>query len=293
VLPLQYSANKYEFLFSQPWGELKQEAFEAVRNKNVFRYRARTIKSGDVLEIEIFPIWNTQNEVRAARKNTTRAAQVDLNERNAKKSLIRKVNSNFTDQDYHATLTYSGGVVPDEKQARRDMQNYIKRVRYYHKSRDLPPIKYIYVIEFSTGDGRRSRVHHHVIINGGADRQVLKDLWKHGRVRVDELEPEDGTLEGLARYITKQPGKLIQSKRWACSRNLKPYDKKTESDHKISKRQAETLAADMTNAAPAIFGKLFKDYTFDTCDVKGSEYVSGAYIYAKMYKTQNWKGARK
>ena len=287
---MPYSGYNYEFLFTKPWGELKAEAVESVRNKNVFRYRAKTIKSGDVLEIEIYPVWNTQNEIRAARANTSRAAQINLNERNAKKSLIRKVNTNFTDQDFHVTLTYRGDVMPDEAQARRDMRNYIKRVRNYHKSLELPPLKYIYVIEFSSGDGRRTRVHHHVIISSRAGRETLKRLWYHGRATVDELQPEDGTLEGLARYITKQPGKHTQTKRWACSRNLKPYDKLTTSDNKISKRQAETLAADMKTAAPDIFNKIFDNYTLNTCEVKGSEYVAGAYIYAKLYKTQIWKG---
>jgi len=287
---LPYSGQNYEFLFSAQWGELKEAAVEAVRNKNVFRYRAKTIKCGDVLEIEIFPIWNTQNEVRAAKANTTREAQANVNERNAKKSLIRKINTNFSAADLHITLTYSRGELPNEETARRDMRNFIRRVRNYHKKHNLPVLKYVYVIEFYSGDGRRTRVHHHVIMSGGADRQDVKSLWPYGRARVDELEPDDGTLEGLARYITKQPGKIIQTKRWAASRNLRPYDKVTFSDTKISKKQAERLAADMSEAAPAIFGKLFKDYTFDDCTVKGSEYVSGAYIYAKMYKTVMWKG---
>ena len=286
------SGQNYEHLFSYSWGALKEAAAKVVNNKNVFRYRVKTIKSGNALEVEIFPLWNLQNEIRAARINTTRPAQVNLNERNAKKNLVRKVNANFTDQDYHITLTYRGGVLPDEPQARRDMQNYIRRVRYYAKKNNLPPLKYIYVIEFASGDGRRRRVHHHLIINGGIDRQVLKDIWERGRVWVDELTPENGTLDGLALYMFKQPGKFIKSKRWAASRNLKrPHV--TTSDHKISKRQAETLAADMEKSAPGIFSKIFNGYTFDDCTVKGSEFVAGAYIYAKMFKTVIWDGVRR
>jgi hypothetical protein len=285
-----YSGQNYEFLFTDSWGELKAAAVEAVQNKNVFRYRARTIKSGDVLEIEIFPIWDTRNEIRSAKAHTTKAAQKNLNEKNARKNLIRKINTNFGEDDYHITLTYGRGVLPTEDQARRDMRNFIKRVRNYHKKNGLPELKYVYVIEFYSGDGRRTRVHHHVIMSGGADRQAIKDLWPHGhRVNVDELEPEAGSLEGLARYITKQQGKLAPSRRWTTSRNLKK-PKITTSNTKISKKQAERLAADVKEAAPVIFGKLFGEYTFDDCTVKGSEFVSGAYIYAKMYKTVTWKG---
>lgn len=279
---------KYEFLFNKSWGELKADAQAVVNNKNVFRYKARTIKSGDFLEVEIYPIWNTNSEHRAAREKTSRQAQVNLNERNAKRNLVRKVNTNFTANDYHVTLTYGGGDLPDEKQARIDMQNFIRRVRYHRKKNNLPPLKYVYVIEFYNGDGRRTRVHHHVIMSGGMDRKAIKDLWNFGRVYIDELQPEDGSLEGLARYITKQPGKLVQSKRWATSRNLKP-PKITTSESKISKKQAEKMAADMENEAPAIFGKLFQDYTFDNCTVKGSDYVSGVYVYTTMYKSVKWE----
>jgi hypothetical protein len=278
-----YSGQDYEFLFNTPSGELTEDAFETLRHKNVFRYRAKTIKSGDVVEIEIFPVWNTQSEVRAAKANSTKEAQANMNDRNSKKKLIRKINTNFTEEDLHVTLTYGRGELPNEEQARRDMRNFIRRVRDYRKRNSLPELKYVYVIEFSDGDGRRTRVHHHVIMSG-MDRQAIKSLWSQGGVRVDELESEDGTLEGLARYITKQPpNQTKQTKRWQASRNLKP-PKITIADTKLSRRQAERLAEDVKIAAPQIFGKLFSDYALDLCTVKSSEYVAGAYIYACMHK---------
>lgn len=77
--------RKYEFLFDLS-GENTERAFDRFRHRNVFRYRTRTIKAGNVLEVEIFPIWNTQNEVREAKKHTTREAQKNLNDKNAKRS---------------------------------------------------------------------------------------------------------------------------------------------------------------------------------------------------------------
>ncbi|MDR2513761.1 MAG: hypothetical protein LBD02_00950 [Christensenellaceae bacterium] len=259
-------------------GELTESAFEALRHKDIFRYRAATIKSGQVLEVEVYPLWNTKNEVRAAKVHSSREAQQNLNDRNAKKKLIRKINANFTPEDLHVTLTYKRGVLPEEEQARRDIRNFIRRVRTYRRKNGLSELKYVYVIEFYNGDGRRTRVHHHVIMSG-MDRKTVKSLWPHGSVRVDELEPEDGTLEGLARYITKQPTK---SKRWQASRNLKEPTI-TTADTKISKRQAERMAQDMDAAAPMIFSKLFPEYDFDEVAVKSSKFVAGAYIYAKMH----------
>ena len=71
---MPYNSAKYEFLFDLS-GENTERAFDRFRHRNVFRYRTRTIKAGNVLEVEIFPIWNTQNEVREAKKHTTREAQ--------------------------------------------------------------------------------------------------------------------------------------------------------------------------------------------------------------------------
>jgi len=240
-------------------------------------YRAKTITSGAVLECEIFPLWDTYNTVRVAKEHTTREAQANLNDRNARKKITRLIDTNFTPEDLHVTLTYGKGELPDEEQARRDMRNFIRRVRDYRRKHGLPELKYVYVIEFTDGDGRRTRVHHHVIMSG-MDRKVVKSLWDKGRARVDELDPEDGTLEGLARYITKQPNKR---KRWQASRNLKE-PKITWADTKLSRRQAERLAEDVTAAGPLIFGKLFPGYSFNGCRVWRSDFVAGAYIYAKM-----------
>lgn len=61
----------------------------ATNHTAVGRYRCKTIKAGKMLECEIFPIWNTANEVRKAKHHITRAEQIALNERNARKRLER------------------------------------------------------------------------------------------------------------------------------------------------------------------------------------------------------------
>lgn len=213
---MPYSSSKYEFLFDRS-EEITESAFERLKHSNVFRYRARTIKAGDILEVEIFPIWNTQNEVRKAKKAATKEAQQNLNDRNAKKKLIRKINANFTGEDLCITLTYKAGFVPDEEQARRDIRNYLRRVRQWRRKNGLPELKYVYVIEYGGGDGRRKRVHHHVIMSG-MDRDVAEALWQgRGWANTRRLQPDDYGLEALARYMTKEPN---GGKRWAASKNL-------------------------------------------------------------------------
>ena len=118
-----YSGEKYEFLFDTPAGELKENTFEALRHKNVFRYRVKTIRSGDVVEVEIYPIWNTQTEARAAKTTESREAQKQLNKRNSAKALTRLVDNNFTENDICFYLSYANmgewpnaiPILPDEK----------------------------------------------------------------------------------------------------------------------------------------------------------------------------------
>ena len=80
---------------------------DRINNKNIFRYRTKTIKSGDVLEVQAYPIWNTYSEVRRAKNKVSTIAQSNLNHRNRQAQVIRLINANFTDKDVWATFTYS------------------------------------------------------------------------------------------------------------------------------------------------------------------------------------------
>ena len=291
-----FSGNKWQFLFDTPSGQLGENAFEALRHSNVFRYKVRTITCGDTVEVEMYPIYRDyRHEAKRAEKaNPTKEAQANVNKRNAKKVAVRLINTNFVKNDYHITLTYAGDKpLPDEKQAQKHMQNYIRRVRHYLNKKGIrdkkgnADLKYFYVIELADGDGRRKRIHHHIVMNAAAPREVLKELWTHGRAGVDELEPEKGSLKGLALYITKQASETKITKRWQASRNLKPHTSLTESQHKISRKQAEALAADVKTNAGAIFGKAYPNLTLDGEPVvRTSEFVAGAYIYATLYREQ-------
>jgi hypothetical protein len=278
---MPYSAEGYSFLFDQQGG-IEGCAYEVLGHQNVFRYRAKTIKAGDVLEIEVFPIWNTQDQARRARKHTTREAQRNLNDKNARKKIVRKINANFGEDDIAITLTYADGFLPDQDQARRDIQNYIRRVRAYRRKLGLPEMKYVYVIEFAGDGGKPKRVHHHVIMSG-MDRDEAERLWGKGFANSRRLQPNDNGFEAIARYITKE--RNGGSKRWCASKNL-AEPKITTADRKISRRKAEKMAQDFENAPAAIFGKLFPEYDFTGCELYRSQFVGGVYIYARMIKKQ-------
>ena len=60
-----------------------QERMECLRNHDISRYRVKTIKSGNILESEIYPIWDTRSKFRKEKQNRSRIAQRNLNNKNA------------------------------------------------------------------------------------------------------------------------------------------------------------------------------------------------------------------
>jgi hypothetical protein len=273
---MPYSSELYLDIFDKAYEDSREEKFESLRTKNIFTYRVKTIKSGNMLECEIYPIWKRKSEVSRAKKEmSTRKAQKNLNDKNAKKNIIRLMNANFNERDLAMVLSYKGKP-PDENQARKDIQNYIRRIRDYRKKHGLSDLKYIYVIEFETEGNNKKRIHHHLIMND-MDRDIAEKLWNSGYANSKRLQPNEFGLEGIARYICKDPK---GSKRWCASRNL-DEPKVTIADHKITRNQAAKIARNQ-NEAHLIFQKIYKGYIFNDLSVKFNDFVSGAYLYARM-----------
>lgn len=272
-----YSAGAYEVLFPKPWD---QQTIEDLGHAGVERYRTKTIKAGDNLECEIYPIWCTQKQATEAKqlREKSREAQRNLNDRNAKKKIVRLINANFTADDICLTLSYRGAA-PNLEQAKRDMQNFIRRIKTARKKLGLPPLKYVYVIEYEEDESRKKRVHHHIIMSG-MDRDVAEQCWEKGWANSRRLQPDRFGLEALARYMVKAPR---GARRWCCSKNLKkPVE--TVADRKISRRKVERIAADLEAVAPEVFEKAYPGYALLDVEIKHSDYVAGAYIYARMRK---------
>ena len=135
----------------------------------------------------------------------TKKAQRNLNEKNAKKRLIRLINENFTIDDWAIHLTYSNQNRPSTiEKAEKEVYKYIRKINYRRKKMGLPNAKWIYVTEYDPQ--KKIKVHHHLLMEKGIDRKVMKDLWTNGtRTEIKELEPDEYGLTGLANYISKDP----------------------------------------------------------------------------------------
>lgn len=284
----QYSSEPYLDLFQRSPLEFqsREEQIEQLRREEGLRYRVKTIRAGKMLECEIFPLWTSrQTAARARKEKESRKAQQNINDRNTRKKIMRLVNHNFTDADLWGTFGYDDANAPaTPEQAKRDITNFIRKIKYIRKKRGLSPLRYLYVTEWkqeADSRGKAIRAHHHIVLSGDMERDEIEGLWKKGaypqtrRLRVTE----DGGLNGLACYLTKGSR---GEKRWSHSNNL-VMPVATVADRKITPRMAEKIAL-QENTAPELFETLYKGYRFKQIEINWSELVAGVYIYVQMYQ---------
>lgn len=182
-------------------------------------YKGRTFNReqvyvcGEYMDADIYPVFQKPG-ARRKRCRPTSEIQTKLNQRNAEKKLTRLVHNNFTENDIALHLTYRNGEEPvDEADALRVLGNFIKRLKRRYKKAGKE-LKYISCTEYGKKTGR---VHHHLIINGGYDRDEIEKLWGKGYANSKRLQFEEDGVTGLARYIAKDKHFF---KRWNQSRNL-------------------------------------------------------------------------
>lgn len=280
--------------------------------------RQQKTKSGRLLEIDSFPVWNDGRRVssRAPKAKPSTEEQKRYNKKQAEKKLIRLINANFDEDDIIMHPTYEPTNAPqDEKQARKDLTNYFRRLKTRRQKelakvkealKALPeikilaeqreellkqkkkletPFKYIYVIEcvtYKTGELKGcNNYHFHIIFTGGISRKELEAMWQNGiRTNADRFQPDKFGPEAIAKYMLKDPQ---GSKRYVCSRNLaKP--KVTIQDNKITTRGLARIARERLDDT-AYWERKYKGYRFVKCYARYNEYNGYWYMSVIMYKT--------
>ena len=184
------------------------------------KYRKK-IWAGDIYEVEEFysPRTIGKKYERGRRENLTTEEQQKRNMAMARKGLTRIINANFTGKDYFVLLTYAMDVTVDE--AKKEFSNFRDRLNRYRKKNKFSELKYIAVIETQ---GKKKRVHHHVLINAfdgmsmKEAAEILENVWGKGTVLIKHLYKNQKDNR-LASYITKE-NKRKGEKGWSSSRNL-------------------------------------------------------------------------
>lgn len=246
-------------------------------------YREKKIYSGNFLEVGVYPISKSERkQPRKKKEKLSSLKQKNLNDKNARKHFTRLANNNFTDNDIVVHLTYTDKELPEnEEEAKRDTTNYIRRIKHYRKKHDLPEMKYMAVIEVGE---KGKRLHHHVIMSGDIDRDVVEKLWGKGRANADRLKADENGYEALAKYMTKSQ-KVVKGqegkKRWIQSRNLKQPDIKVN-DYRYSRRKVEKLSKLPEDRET--FEKLYQGYIFTECKVSVNKETGKTYLYIRMRK---------
>ena len=244
--------------------------------------KSENIKSGTVLlEAQVYPSFKDKADVPVTKqKRETRPSQSNLNDKNARRYLIRLANINFGKGDIWATFGWNDDVLPeDTDRAKKDITNFIKRINRRRKKAGFENAKYIYILAF---DGYK-RPHFHILISGdGMDRDELEDLWgKCDRPNTRRIKPDDNfIITGLATYISQNPH---GTKRWCPSKNLKKPDEPTRSYSKFKKRNVERMAGDYETLKEQM-EKAYQGFQFLDAEVKYNGINAAFYIYARMVR---------
>ena len=169
----------------------------------------------------------------------TSEAQERVNLQNAIAELRRILNANFHPGDWHALFTYPNAIPPAPKQAYKDMDRFIRRLRGLYRDMGVE-LKYVQATEY-----KHKRIHHHMVLpNLPGGMAPVKRLWKlvlaetyytekeremgeplHLRFPWSVLD-DSGQYGELAEYLVKETDKhrkdpdAICKRRYRQSRNL-------------------------------------------------------------------------
>ena len=256
-------------------------------------------------EVDIYPYTAAQLTAstrgkRSKKIKETEPKQKNPNDKNARRYFTQTANLNFGSdpEALHVTATYSGKYLPDTvEQAEQEATNFLRRVQYRRKKEGLPPLKYMIVTAYTTKRNSETpvRIHHHIIMNGGLDRDVVEDLWrkrrrkgqkkgdKIGFCNADRLQADENGIAALCTYLVKQG---CGKKRWNSSHNLeRPYSR--TNDGKYNRRQIEKWAKE--HPPREFWEKKYPGWTL-TDDDYGVQYeyndFTGWAVYLKLRKKE-------
>ena len=179
TLKVPYDNYDFEAVYSEDIPEDE----ELIANDINCLQRTDSTKAGEMIEIQSFPSFlNRKDYSRAKKCRPSRIEQQNLNEKNARKKIIRLTNANFTTDDIWGTFGWDNEQQPPTvDDARRETVNFIGRINYRRKKRGQLPLKYLYVIESVPGNPDEGepeiKYHIHIIMGGDIDRDETEKLW--------------------------------------------------------------------------------------------------------------------
>ena len=184
--------------------------------------RRKTIRAGRLVWDITYtvPRPNATKQERKRIREVTEEQIQRTNANTAQRKLEQLMATNFDDTDLVLTVTYRDADLPDSADVtRKHLGKVFAQMRAYRKARDLPELKYIYILEGRHGD---HRPHAHIIITAaGGDLELMRSLWIWG----DDIQLNyirERGYDGWAGYLTKErrEASLNGKKQFVGSRNL-------------------------------------------------------------------------
>lgn len=184
--------------------------------------RRKTIRAGRLVWDVTYtvPRPNASKQERKRIREVTEEQIQRTNANTAQRKLEMLMATNFDEGDLVLTVTYRDADLPDSADVtRKHLGKVFSQMRAYRKARELPELKYIYILEGRHGD---HRPHAHLIINAaGGDLELMRSLWIWG----DDIQLNyirERGYDGWAGYLTKErrEASLNGKKQFVGSRNL-------------------------------------------------------------------------
>lgn len=285
----QYDNYDYEQAYIKQCENLQEWEMERLMREGKVKclYRTSTYKSVNtqskttLLESMVYPSFVQKADMpKTGKKRETSPSQSNLNDKNARRYLIRLASINFGKGDIWATFGWNNDCLPESTgAAKKDIANFIRRINRKRKKLGLENTKYIYIIAVD----EYTRPHFHILLSGdGIDRDELESMWgKCDRPNTRRIAPDDDfLLSGMATYITQNPH---GTKRWCSSKNLKKPDEPKRSYSKFKKPKVEKMAFD-SELLKSEMEKAYPGYKFLDAEVKHNGINAAFYIYARMVK---------
>lgn len=273
----KYIDYDYEEAFNKNITDLKESEIDKMLQEGKIKsiYATKTIKSGNQFEIELYPEFTRKKDI--PKYKLKDEAQKKLNDKNARKHFTRLINTNFKD-GYWITFTYSNDHLPsDLERARKDMQNYIKKMNRWRKKKGMDNMKYVYVTEWN--DKKKIRCHHHLICSTGLSLDEMEKGWtKCKRKEIRRIDYDDeNALNALGDYLTKDPA---GKKRWCSSKNLKkPTVHKNHQTFRM--KQIKEMVRDQ-NAIERYMTLKYPNYQYVAGEIYFNDFNARYYIHARM-----------
>lgn len=273
---------------------------------------------GRYKDINIYQLTTEQNAFsrKRTRKRLSAPKQVKQDWKYARQYATQFVNCNFGAGDLLVDLTYEEEPESRE-QAERDVYNYVMRLKTLYKRFGVPFRSF-----WVTGgghlkkNGELSRFHHHMIISGGVDRDLIEAAWNYkdinrlspdsskkellymadrygnkNRVKTSavKIKSSEFGLEPRVKYMVKPAhcAEKLNAKRWhTCNMSKKPIE--TRNDSRYSERDVAKLLKHIRDGqAKTYIEKLYKGWELLE-EPENSEFCGAQYLRFKLRrKTQD------